>query len=220
MLSAAGDGELEPRDLRTVARHVEGCAACTGELSDYSAIGRELRAIAVMPSLDGFAKSVLDVIAKVVAVALLAVALHAGILRLGVAHIARSLPDTVASRPAPPIAMTSAKLVDVRVDSAFIANPAFGSFSHASGLTESGKMIVFTLPGGKILHVQPRALDGGVIRMAVVLFDGGRATMTADLSLENGDTFALGGEKYGAGTIFIRISPTEAAIASPSPPSS
>ena len=29
-------------------------------------------------------------------------------------------------------------------------------------------MIVFTLPGGKILHVQPRALEGGVIRMAVV----------------------------------------------------
>lgn len=220
MLSAAGDGELEPRDLRKVARHVEGCAACTGELSDYSAIGRELRAIAVMPSLEGFAKSVLDVIAKVVAVALLAVALHAGILRLSVAHIAGSFPDTVASRPAPPIAITPAKLVDVRVDSAFVANPAFGSFSHASGMTESGKMIVFTLPGGKILHVQPRALEGGVIRMAVVLFDGGRATMTADLSLENGDTFALGGEKYGEGTIFIRISPTEAANAFPRPASS
>ncbi|MGC2275210.1 MAG: hypothetical protein WA571_04285, partial [Candidatus Binatus sp.] len=123
-------------------------------------------------------------------------------------------------RPAPPIAITPAKLVDVRVDSAFVANPAFGSFSHASGMTESGKMIVFTLPGGKILHVQPRALEGGVIRMAVVLFDGGRATMTADLSLENGDTFALGGEKYGEGTIFIRISPTEAANAFPRPASS
>lgn len=220
MLSAAGDGELEPRDLRKVARHVEGCAACTGELSDYSAIGRELRAIAVMPSLEGFAKSVLDVIAKVVAVALLAVALHAGILRLSVAHIAGSFPDTVASRPAPPATITPAKLVDVRVDSAFVANPAFGSFSHASGMTESGKMIVFTLPGGKVLHVQPRALEGGVIRMAVVLFDGGRATMTADLSLENGDTFALGGEKYGEGTIFIRISPTEAANAFPRPASS
>ena len=221
MLSAAGDGELEPRDLRKVARHVEGCAACTGELSDYSAIGRELRAIAVMPSLEGFAKSVLDVIAKVVAVALLAVALHAGILRLGVAHIASTMPETVAvNQPAPPATITPAKLVDVRVDSAFVANPAFGSFSHASGMTESGKMIVFTLPGGKILHVQPRALEGGVIRMAVVLFDGGRATMTADLSLENGDTFALGGEKYGEGTIFIRISPTEAANAFPRPASS
>lgn len=220
MLSAAGDGELEPRDLREVAHHLEGCTSCTGELSDYSTIGRELRATAVIPSLEGFTKSVLDVIAKLVGVAILALALHAGILRLGIAHIARSLPDTVASSLAPPIAVTPAKLVDVRVDSAVVAEQDSGAFSHASGLTESGKMLVFTLPGGKILHVQPRAIDGAHIKMAVVLFDGGRATMTADLSLENGDTFALGGEKYGEGTLFIRISPTTAAIASPRPPSS
>ena len=221
MLSAAGDGELEPNALQQVTHHLTGCASCSGTQSDYSAIGQELRKIAVKPSLEGFAKSVLDVIAKVVAVAVLAVALHAGILRLSIAHIAGSMPETVAGKqPAPPTAIMPATLVDVRVDSAFVANSAFGSFSHASGLTESGKMIVFTLPGGKILHVQPRAIDGGVIKMEVVLFDGGRATMTADLSLENGDTFALGGEKYGEGTIFIRISPTQAANASPGPPSS
>jgi Putative zinc-finger len=209
MLSAAGDGELEPGDLREVARHVERCASCTGELSDYSAIGRELRSIAAMPSLEGFTKSVLDVIAKLVAVAILAVALHAGILRVGIAHIAGSMRQTVASKePAPPIAVMPAKLVDVRVDSAFVADPAFGSFTHANGLTESGKMIVFRLPGGKILHVQPRAIEGGVIKLAVVLFDGGRATMTADMNLESGDTFAVGGEKYGEGTLLIRISPS------------
>ena len=190
MLSAAGDGELEPGDLREVAHHVEQCASCTGELSDYSKIGCELRAIANMPSLEGFTNKVLDVIAKLVAVA-------------------------VASRhPAPQTAFRPAEVVDVRVDSAFVANPAFGSFSHTSGRTESGKMIVFALPGGKILHVQPRAIKGGVIKMAVVLFDGGRATMTADLSLESGDTFALGGDKSGEGTIFIRISPTTEARAS------
>jgi Putative zinc-finger len=215
MLSAAGDGELAPGDLREVAHHVERCPACTGELSDYSKIGHELRAIAVAPSLEGFTKSVLDVIAKIVAVALLVLALHSGILRTGIAPIARSIPETVASRQIPPpTAMAPAEVVDVEVDSAFVANPAFGSFSHIRGRTESGKMIVFTLPGGKILHVQPRAIEGGVIKMEVVLFDGGRETMTADLSLQSGDTFALGGDKSGEGTIFIRISPTTEASAS------
>ena len=53
-----------------------GCTTCTGELSDYSKIGRELRAIATTPSLEGFTKSVLNVIAKIAAVAMLAIALH------------------------------------------------------------------------------------------------------------------------------------------------
>ena len=44
--------------------------------------------------------------------------------------------------------------------------------------------------------------------MEVVLFDGKRPTMTANLNLESGDTFAVGGEKYGEGTLLIRISPT------------
>ena len=83
MLGAAGDGELEPSDLREVTHHLSGCASCTGELSDYSKIGRELRRSTVMPSLEGFTKSVLDVIAKIVAVAMLVMALQAGIVRTG-----------------------------------------------------------------------------------------------------------------------------------------
>lgn len=75
-------------------------------------------------------------------------------------------------------------------------------------------MIVFSLPGGKVLHVRPRAVVGNVIAMEVVLFDGKRPTMTADLKLESGDTFALSGEQYGVGTLLIRISPTTAASTS------
>ena len=168
MLSAAGDGELAPGDLREVAHHVEQCTACTGELSDYSKIGRELRAIAVAPSLEGFTKSVLDVIAKIVAVAVLALALHSGILRYGVAPIARSLPETVASRQTPPAAVRPSEVVDVQVDSAFVADTAYNSFSHTNGRTESGKLIVFKLPDGKTLHVMPRAIEGGMISMQVV----------------------------------------------------
>jgi Putative zinc-finger len=211
MLGAVGDGELEPNDLQEVARHVERCASCTGELSDYSTIGRELREIAVNPSLEGFTKSVLDVIAKLVAVALLLIALHSVI--VGPLNVARSLPETVAStQPAAPI-----RLVDVRVDSAFFADANSGSFSHTDGRTQSGKMIVFNLPGGKTLHVMPRAIAGNMIAMQVVLFDGKQTAMTAEMKLESGDTFALSGEKYGEGTLLIRISPTTASIDNETP---
>jgi hypothetical protein len=211
MLGAVGDGELEPNDLQEVARHVERCASCTGALSDYSTIGRELREIAVKPSLEGFTKSVLDVIAKLVAVALLLIALHSVI--VGPLNVARSLPETVArTQPAAPT-----RLVDVRVDSAFVADANSGSFSHTGGRTQSGKMIVFNLPGGKTLHVMPRAIAGNMIAMQVVLFDGNQTAMTAEMKLESGDTFAVSGEKYGEGTLLIRISPTTASVDSETP---
>ena len=211
MLGAVGDGELEPNDLQEVARHVERCASCTGVLSDYSMIGRELRESAVKPSLEGFTKSVLDVIAKLVAVALLLVALHSVI--VGPLNVVRPLPETVAStQPAAPT-----RLVDVRVDSAFVAGASSGSFSHTGARTQSGKMIVFNLPGGKTLHVMPRAIAGNMIAMQVVLFDGNQTAMTAEMKLESGDTFALSGEKYGEGTLLIRISPTTASIDNETP---
>jgi len=206
MLSAAGDGELEPNDLHEVTHHLTGCASCTGALSDYSTIGGELRKIAVKPSLEGFTRSVLDTIAKLVAVAILLLALHNVIVRPSSVNVAHISPETVA-RTQPP---APARLVDVRVDSAFLADANSGSFSHAGGRTQSGKMIVFNLPGGKTLHVMPRAMAGNMIAMQVVLYDGKQTAMTAEMKLESGDTFALSGEKYGEGTLLIRISPTSA----------
>ncbi len=95
-----------------------------------------------------------------------------------------------------------------------VADQASGSFNHTSGRTVSGKMIVFALPGGKVLHVQPLAIEGGMIRMEVVLFEGGRATMTVDLNLQNGSTLALGGAEFEKGTLLLRISPTTTASTS------
>ena len=207
MLSAAGDGELEPAAMQEVAHHLTGCAFCTGELTAYSAIGRELRATAAAPSLEGFTKSVLDVIAKLAIVAVLAIAIH-GVLFPSALQIAKAVPEAIASRPAASSLTRPASLVDVQVDSAFVADAASGSFSHTNGRTVSGKMIVFTLPGGKTLHVRPRAVVGNMIALEVVLFDGKQTAMTADLNLESGDTFALSGEQHGAGTLLIRISPS------------
>jgi len=204
MLGAAGDGELEPDCMQEIVHHVTRCAACTGELSDYAKIGRELKAIAVAPSLEGFTKSVLDLIATLVAVAIFILVLRADAFRPNVVTVARPMPETVASRPA----AAPVKMFEVRVDSAIVADESAGSFTHTNATTQSGKMVVFSLPGGKTLHVQPRAIDGDMIRMEVVLFDGDRATMTVDLNLENGSTLALGGQQFAEGTLLLRISPS------------
>jgi hypothetical protein len=83
------------------------------------------------------------------------------------------------------------------------------ALSHAPSQTPPPAPVAkLSLPGGKTLHVMPRAIDGGMIAIQVVLFDGKRTSMTVDMALESGDTFALGGEQYGKGTLLIRISPT------------
>src|ERR1700683_1305088 len=161
MLGPAGDGELEANALREVTHHLNGCASCTGALSDYFTRGRELKAIAVLPSLEGFTKSVLDVIAKLVVVAVLATVVHSMVF-----PTVRQVAQTVASRSAVSSSVArSARLVDVQVDSAFVASADdSGAFIHRYQRTKSGRMIVFQLPGGKTLHVQPRAIDGGIDR--------------------------------------------------------
>jgi len=76
---------------------------------------------------------------------------------------------------------------------------------HNEGQTDCGKMIAFTLPGGKILHVQPRAVDGDMIAMEIVLFDGTRPMMTTDLKLRNNGTLIVGGPRYERGMMIISI---------------
>src|SRR5262249_46374860 len=77
--------------------------------------------------------------------------------------------------------------------------------SHQDGLTECGKMIAFMLPGGKILNIQPRAVDGDMIAMEIVLFDGTRPMMTTDLKLKNNGTLIVGGPRYENGMMIISI---------------
>jgi hypothetical protein len=76
---------------------------------------------------------------------------------------------------------------------------------HNEGQTNCGKMIAFTLPGGKVLHVQPRAVDGDMIAMEIVLFDGTRPMMTTDVKLRNNGTLIVGGPRYERGMMIISI---------------
>src|SRR5713101_2533542 len=123
MLGAVWDGELEPDEMQEVAHHLVRCASCTVVLSDYSTIGRELRAIAIVPSLEGFTESVLNLIEKLLIVAIFAVALHGSTAGPGTVKIARSWPEAVAStHSASRSVMGSTSRVDVRVDSVFVAD--------------------------------------------------------------------------------------------------
>jgi len=62
LLSAFGDGELEPAELLKVARHLAGCPDCEREAADFTALGAGLRdsfelAVSGIP-LAGFAEAV------------------------------------------------------------------------------------------------------------------------------------------------------------------
>ena len=81
----------------------------------------------------------------------------------------------------------------------------YSLIGHNEGQTNCGKMIAFTLPGGKILHVQPRAVEGDMIAMEIVLFDGTRPMMTTDLKLKNNGQLIVGGPRYEQGMMIISI---------------
>jgi len=76
---------------------------------------------------------------------------------------------------------------------------------HSQGQTDCGKMVAFTLPGGKILHVRPSAIDGDMIAMEIILFDGTRVLMTTDLKLKNNGTLMVGGPRYEQGMMIVSI---------------
>jgi anti-sigma factor RsiW len=59
MLGAFEDSELEPNEMQEVAHHLARCESCTGILADYSTLGRDLRSMAVQPSLAGFSSAVI-----------------------------------------------------------------------------------------------------------------------------------------------------------------
>ncbi len=59
MLGAFEDSELEPNEMQEVAFHLARCESCAGILSDYSTVGRELRSLATVPAVPGFANAVL-----------------------------------------------------------------------------------------------------------------------------------------------------------------
>jgi hypothetical protein len=77
--------------------------------------------------------------------------------------------------------------------------------SQESRRTEMGKMIEFSMPGGRILHIQPRSVDGNMIAMEVLLFQGERPMLTTDLKLPTKGRLIVGGPRYEEGALIITI---------------
>jgi hypothetical protein len=86
--------------------------------------------------------------------------------------------------------------------------------SHEEKKTECGRMLFFSLPGGRILHVEPRGIDGNMIELEVVLFQGEKPMMATDFHMMNRGTLLLGGPRYKEGMLIISIG-----AAAPLPPS-
>jgi hypothetical protein len=77
--------------------------------------------------------------------------------------------------------------------------------SHATRQTAMGTTLAFDLPGGRILHVEPNGIDGDMIAMELVLFQGERPVMTTDLKLRNHGVLIVGGPRYEQGMLIISI---------------
>jgi hypothetical protein len=77
--------------------------------------------------------------------------------------------------------------------------------SHQEKQTPMGTLLSFDLPGGRTLHVEPHAIEGDMIAMELILFQGERPLMTTDLKLRNHGVLIVGGPKYEEGMLIISI---------------
>jgi hypothetical protein len=78
---------------------------------------------------------------------------------------------------------------------------------HDRGSAGIGKTLTFTLPGGRILHIEPQGVDGDMVQLEVMLFQGEEPMMTTELKITNGGTFMVGGPRYEHGILIISITP-------------
>ena len=77
---------------------------------------------------------------------------------------------------------------------------------HQERLTSCGRMVVFEMPGGRILHIAPSSVLDNMISMEIVLFEGTRPLMTTDLKLMNHAMLVVGGPRYQQGMLITMIS--------------
>jgi hypothetical protein len=77
---------------------------------------------------------------------------------------------------------------------------------HQQQQTHCGRMVAFQIPGGRILHIVPRAVVDNMISMELVLFEGTRPLMTTDLKLMNHAVLIVGGPRYHQGMLITLIS--------------
>jgi len=77
--------------------------------------------------------------------------------------------------------------------------------SRNDSKTSCGKMVAFTLPGGRILHIAPQEVGDGMIAMELILFQGAQPVMSTDLKLPNHGVLILGGPRYQEGMLIVFV---------------
>lgn len=94
--------------------------------------------------------------------------------------------------------------------------------SHQVGEAACGQGMAFSLPGGRVLHVDPQDVDHNTIKMQLVLFQGERPVMTTEVKLLNHGLLIIGGSRYEEGMLIISIQaivptspPPEGSVATP-----
>jgi hypothetical protein len=124
-------------------------------------------------------------------------------------------------------AQVSGASIDVRIDSVLATNTnqgvdarltpisrqlkqmfnysTFQLVSHEERHASLGHTVDFTLPGGRFMHVDPRACDENRVELSVVLFQGERPTMTTDLKMRNGALLLLAGPRYEQGMLIVSM---------------
>jgi len=88
----------------------------------------------------------------------------------------------------------------------------------------AGKPVLFTLPGGRLLHIEPRGIEGGMISMRLSIFHGKTLMVATDVKLNNQGVLMVGGPRYRKGAVITAIraespelaaQPAPAALAQP-----
>jgi len=72
--------------------------------------------------------------------------------------------------------------------------------------TRCGRMVVFEMPGGRILHIAASSVLDNMISMEIVFFEGTRPLMTTDLRLMNHAVLVVAGARYQQGMLITMIS--------------
>jgi hypothetical protein len=120
-------------------------------------------------------------------------------------------PDTVNIRVESVLAADTHEGMDKRLASmsdrlrALFDYSTYRLLSKFERKTPCGQMTVFTLPGGRILHVAPHAVGNGMIAMELILFQGAQPVMSTDLKLPNHGVLIIGGPRYQQGMLIVFV---------------
>lgn len=102
---------------------------------------------------------------------------------------------------------TDARLTPIshQLESAF-SYTTYHLLSSQQGHTScAGQPVLFALPGGQILHIAPRGIEGGMISMQLSIFHGKTLMVATDVKLNNRGVLMVGGPRYQNGVVITAI---------------